>query len=351
MLLKNESIERVSTRTGYELFSDEWYACGDRLTDSYLYMFPCTWRDAAKTNPNSYPEEDLTYMALETQRRGGDYKGYFIFSVWVRKTDHGVELGTDFHQKMFEYTLYECSKEHYEEKACLIGLSPSENWMWWYPLYDILGEPVVMVSVTGREKLEPLFRDACERMHERQKQVSGDLSQTVRFGVVFDDHSLAWKDEDQLEYKEFEKDYWMRDDYRVREQTYNTYMFEQNEVNGYRRWLEKYDEYYPAFYLDFQTGYDEEKQEIFQEMCTDRDLYVEMCQEKEAAKQEKSRPDETQQEEAQAVWHVKEGDSLWKIAWQQYGDGSLWQRIYEKNRSTIGEDGNTIFPGQVLELP
>ncbi len=351
MLLKNESIERVSTRTGYELFSDEWYACGDRLTDSYLYMFPCTWRDAAKTNPDSYPEEDLTYMALETPRRGGDYKGYFIFSVWVRKTDHGVELGTDFHQKMFEYTLYECSKEHYEEKACLIGLSPSENWMWWYPLYDILGEPVVMVSVTGREKLEPLFRDACERMHERQKQVSGDLSQTVRFGVVFDDHSLAWKDEDQLEYKEFEKDYWMRDDYRVREQTYNTYMFEQNEVNGYRRWLEKYDEYYPAFYLDFQTGYDEEKQEIFQEMCTDRDLYVEMCQEKEAAKQEKSRPDETQQEEAQAVWHVKEGDSLWKIAWQQYGDGSLWQRIYEKNRSTIGEDGNTIFPGQVLELP
>lgn len=351
MLLENESIERESVRKGHKLFSDEWYAHGDRVTDPYLYMFLCTWHDETKTDPDSLPEQDLTYMGVE-QRRAGDYKGYFIFSVWVKKTDHGVELGTDFHRKMFQHVLYECSLEHYEEKAYLAGLSPSESWMEWYPLYDILGEPVVMVSLTGEEKLEPVFRDACECMHERQEQVSGELGQTVRFGAVFDDHSLAWWDEEILEEEDFENE--------ARYSYYYTYMNEQREISGYRRWLERYGKYYPEFRLDFHTGYDVEKQNIFREMCEYREQYVEMWR----AKKEKEKQKEAQQEEAeqgeaqenalrdeQALWTVKEGDSLWRIAMQQYGDGRLWRRIYEKNRSVIGEDGSAIIPGQMLELP
>lgn len=356
MLLENESIGRESVREGCELFSDEWYAKGSRLTDSYLYLFPCAWYDETKTGPGSLHENDLTYMRVEGGHRAGDFVGYFVFSVWVKKTDHGVELGTDFHQKMFQYILYECSKEHYEEKAYLAGLSPSEQWMMWYPLYDILGEPVVMVSLTGEEKLEPVFRDACERMYERQQQISGELGQEVRFGAVFDDHSLAWREKDEPEYEDVEKDHRNAS----RKQTFDTYISEQRDVKGYLRWLDRYGGYYPAFYLDFHTGYDEEKQNIFREMCEYREQYIEMLR----AKKEKEEQKEARQEEAEqgedredmqrderGCWTVEAGDSLWRIAMQQYGDGSLWRQIYERNREVIGDDGSCIFPGQMLELP
>ena len=336
MLLENESIEKICTYKGYELFSDEWYDQISRLTDPYLYVFFCGWKDTTNISPDNSPEQDLTFMSVESPRRAGDFKDYFVFSVWVKETDHGVELGTDFHQKMFQHTLYECSKEHYEEGAYLIGLSPSEQWMMYCPLYDILGEPVVMVSVTEEAKLEPVFRDACERMHDRQEQVSGELGQTVRFGSVFDDHSLAWWDEEIIEYEDFED--------KARWQDYSTYMNEQREIGGYRRWLERYGKYYPEFRLDFHTGYDAEKQEIFQQMCACREQYLE-------AQQEKEEPPQKAQPSEQELWIVNKGDSLWRIAQQQYGDGSLWRQIYEENREVIGEDENVISPGQVLALP
>jgi len=48
---------------------------------------------------------------------------------------------------------------------------------------------------------------------------------------------------------------------------------------------------------------------------------------------------------------VKPGDSLWKIAKLQYGDGSKWKQIYENNASVIGKDPNMIYPGQKIVLP
>jgi LysM repeat protein len=47
---------------------------------------------------------------------------------------------------------------------------------------------------------------------------------------------------------------------------------------------------------------------------------------------------------------VRPGDSLWKIAEREYGDGSLWPRIYAANDSTI-ETPNLIHPGQPLVIP
>lgn len=340
MLLENEYIDRGVTNEGHELFSKEWYANSmhNRLTEPYLYVFLCKWKDTTKIY-----ERDLTFLDVEAPRRSGDDKDSFLFSIWVKKTDHGVELGTDFHQKLFQHILYECSSDHHEERAYLIGLSPSEQWMMWCPLYDILGEPVVMVSVTEQAKLEPVFRDACERMHERQEQVSGDLGQTVRFGAYFDDYSLAWWDKEMIESVDVE--------YKSKYQEYYTYLDEQSRISGYRRWLKKYGRYFPEFRLDFHTGYDEEKQEIFQEMCACREQYLEEQRETEEPQREEQRePQETQPEERE-LWTVKKGDSLWGIARQQYGDGSLWRQIYEKNRELIGEDDNIIFPGQVLELP
>ena len=47
---------------------------------------------------------------------------------------------------------------------------------------------------------------------------------------------------------------------------------------------------------------------------------------------------------------VVRGDSLSRIALQQYGTASQWQRIYEANRDRI-KDPDLIYPGQELRIP
>jgi nucleoid-associated protein YgaU len=49
-------------------------------------------------------------------------------------------------------------------------------------------------------------------------------------------------------------------------------------------------------------------------------------------------------------YRVRHGDSLWKIAREQLGDGYQWTRIYEANRDTLG-DVDVLRIGQVLKLP
>ena len=47
---------------------------------------------------------------------------------------------------------------------------------------------------------------------------------------------------------------------------------------------------------------------------------------------------------------VTEGDSLWKIAKEQLGDGSKWNEIYEANKDTV-KNPNVIYVGQKLNIP
>jgi nucleoid-associated protein YgaU len=49
-------------------------------------------------------------------------------------------------------------------------------------------------------------------------------------------------------------------------------------------------------------------------------------------------------------YEVKKGDTLWKIAEQYYGDGSLHTKIFEANKDTI-KDPNLIRVGQRLRIP
>jgi nucleoid-associated protein YgaU len=50
-------------------------------------------------------------------------------------------------------------------------------------------------------------------------------------------------------------------------------------------------------------------------------------------------------------WHVvKKGESLWKIAEQYYGDGSLYKKIFEANQDILS-DPNLIKVGQKLRIP
>jgi nucleoid-associated protein YgaU len=52
-----------------------------------------------------------------------------------------------------------------------------------------------------------------------------------------------------------------------------------------------------------------------------------------------------------AQWHeVQKGETLWKIAEQYYGDGSLYAKIFEANRDTL-KDPNRINIGQRLRIP
>jgi nucleoid-associated protein YgaU len=50
------------------------------------------------------------------------------------------------------------------------------------------------------------------------------------------------------------------------------------------------------------------------------------------------------------IHEVKSGDSLSKIAKQEYGDASKWTQIFEANKDIL-KDPNKIYPGQKLKIP
>jgi nucleoid-associated protein YgaU len=50
-------------------------------------------------------------------------------------------------------------------------------------------------------------------------------------------------------------------------------------------------------------------------------------------------------------WTVKSGDSLSKIAKDVYDNAGLYNKIYEANKATIGDNPNLIKPGQKLTIP
>lgn len=53
------------------------------------------------------------------------------------------------------------------------------------------------------------------------------------------------------------------------------------------------------------------------------------------------------------TYKVVSGDSLWRIAKMQLGDGNRWQDIYniQANKDLIGPDPGKIYPDQVLVMP
>jgi len=53
---------------------------------------------------------------------------------------------------------------------------------------------------------------------------------------------------------------------------------------------------------------------------------------------------------AEKVYEVKSGDSLSRIAKNEYGDANKWRHIFEANQDIL-KDPNKIFPGQKLKIP
>lgn len=53
---------------------------------------------------------------------------------------------------------------------------------------------------------------------------------------------------------------------------------------------------------------------------------------------------------SEKTYEVKSGDTLSKIAKQEYGDANQWRRIYDANKDLL-KDPDKIFPGQKLKIP
>jgi len=51
------------------------------------------------------------------------------------------------------------------------------------------------------------------------------------------------------------------------------------------------------------------------------------------------------------VYTVQSGDSLSKIAKKLYGDANSWHKLYEANKTEIGDNPDLIRPGQRLTVP
>ncbi|MFT7625841.1 MAG: nucleoid-associated protein YgaU, partial [Myxococcota bacterium] len=51
-----------------------------------------------------------------------------------------------------------------------------------------------------------------------------------------------------------------------------------------------------------------------------------------------------------ATWKVKKGDTLWEIAQNTLGDGSLWVQIWSANRSKT-PNPHALSVGAVLQIP
>ena len=50
------------------------------------------------------------------------------------------------------------------------------------------------------------------------------------------------------------------------------------------------------------------------------------------------------------TYTVVSGDSLWKIASKQLGNGNRWTEIYDLNKDTV-KSPSVIFVGQILKMP
>lgn len=70
-----------------------------------------------------------------------------------------------------------------------------------------------------------------------------------------------------------------------------------------------------------------------------------------ASKKEKTEAAPTNAEPVQKPpYIVQSGDTLWKIADEQLGDGNRYTEIFEANRDVL-ESPDHILPGQELKVP
>ena len=63
-----------------------------------------------------------------------------------------------------------------------------------------------------------------------------------------------------------------------------------------------------------------------------------------------TQPEKPSQPASSDTYTVVSGDSLWKIASKQLGNGNRWTEIYDLNKDTV-KSPSVIFVGQILKMP
>jgi len=59
---------------------------------------------------------------------------------------------------------------------------------------------------------------------------------------------------------------------------------------------------------------------------------------------------ESASDDGERTYTVVSGDTLWRIAERQYGNGSHYMKIFEANTDVL-EHPDRIYPGQKLRIP
>jgi len=248
-----------------------------------------------------------------------------FFHAWVEQG----EIKTDYPSWLFSSVFYLEMEQGIEEGKwdyCMDVQMPSYSQMA-YPYYPLLAEPLVLVSTMPAEEIEPIFKAAYEKMHEEQQNTEKDLTIQIRFG----DHFDPWND-----YAKYlpEEDY---------EDT--TEWMHAMAVEGYYNWEEAVGDFFPVHEISFYLPYEEGGAKVFAEMIKDREKYLK------GEEQGENEEEEKQEDSDNIIYTVKEGDTLWSISLQVYGEGSRWREIYEKNREEIGDNPDIIFGGMSLIVP
>lgn len=288
------------------------------------------------------------------------------FCVWVEKTENGYTIQTDFKNNLFRWALLTSYYEYTGETSGIedtaaegyIGnhilmwelsqkgaISDGKGLLLWAslpadsgyasPYYGCLGEDMILCSQYEVQEWEPVFKAAYEKMYEYQKTIHGDLSQKIRFSDNYDQKTYRGDAGEEKSLEDFEN----AGDY----QTYMTAWTNNVFRLTYETWRENYEKSGGVEYMiSFDKEYGIEQTQLLELMCEDLRLRLENAENKEKAVNES--------ENNYDVYTVQEGDSLWKIAEDYYGNPKMCDKIYEDNKDIIGNDKNYILPDIMLRL-
>ncbi len=220
------------------------------------------------------------------------------------------KIVTDFVQKCYRSMLIACNEEYYQEQGHYVfvpaGASMSQDRRTVNNGCYYMGLVLSPIASGDTEGMEWLFREACERMEERQALIEGQMKTDI---WIRESCAGAIKD-------------------------------------------------YPVQRLDFSVSHEEKRREVFEALAENVLDYTELYGEEELAYyakwlkpvEEETESTAEQEEMGWIVCHVRHGDCLWSIAEEFYGEGALWTEIYRDNREKIGADPDILMEGTQLYL-